>query len=44
MDGLVTSIHAFVPGSRRKAWMAGTRPAMTRRGCRELARADEVIE
>jgi hypothetical protein len=36
MPGLVPGIHVFTASATAKTWMAGTSPAMTKRGCHNM--------
>jgi hypothetical protein len=36
MPGLVPGIHVFSASARRKTWMAGTSPAMTKENINQL--------
>jgi hypothetical protein len=40
MPGLVPGIHVFLIETRRKTWMAGPSPAMTKRDINQLDQID----
>src|SRR5690242_2010909 len=41
MPALVAGIHVFAADPKRKAWMAGTSPAMTRQSVSDKGRTNE---